>query len=240
MRIARLTVFHLLLALLALPGCSSISPPPSSSVTQPQRVAGPVAKQWWYVRFQIPWPPATRPDWAMHALLADQVCRPVLNRFGETLDYWRFHRRAGRDAAGHLFSFIFYTDALNAEAIFRQIDANPLALRLLQSGVLEAIRKEAPGGQAGAPVEAGSDPHWTVPIQQTWPDFIMGASRLWLGLIERLHPGAMSPSHDTATLLAHYRRLHETINAIWQRDGQHAFLHHLSAVFAYQALPVRF
>jgi hypothetical protein len=38
-------------------------------------------------------------------------------------------------------------------------------------------------------------------------------------------------------LLAHYRGVDEELNRQWRDFGQHAYLHHLSALFGYQ--PVR-
>ena len=38
-------------------------------------------------------------------------------------------------------------------------------------------------------------------------------------------------------LLAHYRRVDTKLNSQWRDYGQHAYLHHLNAIFGYQ--PVR-
>jgi hypothetical protein len=64
---------------------------------------------WWYARYRLEWPQGAEPDWPVDLLLADRVIKPVLQSHRNEISYWRFHRRAIRDEAGHQFSFIFYT-----------------------------------------------------------------------------------------------------------------------------------
>ncbi|GAA4959031.1 hypothetical protein GCM10025791_44900 [Halioxenophilus aromaticivorans] len=60
--------------------------------------------------------------------LADQVVEPMLTAMAEPIALWRFHRRAGRDKAGHQFSFMFYTDDGTAQQVFTRLEQHPLAI----------------------------------------------------------------------------------------------------------------
>lgn len=67
----------------------------------------------------------------------------------------------------------------------------------------------------------------------------MGASALWLGLIDQLaasYPQAINTSLEQ--LLTRYKEIDQQISIIWKDQGQHAFLHHLNALFAYEPLPL--
>ena len=40
-------------------------------------------------------------------------------------------------------------------------------------------------------------------------------------------------------LLNLYRNVNDSIDKIWIKDGQHAFLHHLNAIFGYEPVYIR-
>src|SRR5210317_607429 len=60
---------------------------------------------WWRCQFKIVWPENSRLNWGMDLLLAHSVISPILQNNYENISFWRFHRRAARDNAGHQFSF---------------------------------------------------------------------------------------------------------------------------------------
>ena len=73
-------------------------------------------------------------------------------------------------------------------------------------------------------------------FQKTWPALIMGASRMWLDLV-----GELADAHaDEADLERRYEIVQQDLNNIWAGQGQHAMLHHLSAIFAYQPLLIKY
>ena len=89
-------------------------------------------------------------------------------------------------------------------------------------------------------LEQSSDPNWPIEIQRSWPYFIMGASQGWLMLIQEL--SADPPLEGSVTydqLLEHYRDVDTRLTAQWREYGQHAYLHHLSAVFGYEPIRLR-
>ena len=67
----------------------------------------------------------------------------------------------------------------------------------------------------------------------------MGVSSLWLGLIDDVMEDV--PSHDDnfPKLLEQYRHAGVAITTVWYKEGQHAFLHHLSAIFGYEPLMIK-
>ena len=41
---------------------------------------------------------------------------------------------------------------------------------------------------------------------------------------------------DLDALLADYATVHQQVVSVWENNGQHAFFHHISAVFGYEPL----
>lgn len=193
---------------------------------------------WWYARFSIDWSEAAeQPDWDIDLLLADAVIKPVLLAHRQALPYWRFHRRAGRDGAGHQFSFIFYSDPPTAGAIYNTIRNDPVITDLLREKIILSIVTDDPAANQRTRINDTSDPHWSLTLQQAWPAYIMGVSAMWLDLIgqnmERAAAGA--GIHD---LIQRYRAANTTISQLWRNEGQHALLHHLNAIFGYEPLSI--
>ncbi len=146
----------------------------------------PAARQqarWWNLRFRLAWPEGAGPAWHMGPLIAHQFAAPALERHRDSISLWRFHRRAARDEAGHRFSLIFYADSVTARSLYREIKASKTMRDLQGAGDIMAVRLEDTGQSQ---VGATSDDNWNPAIQRSWPRFIMGVSRSWLGLLEEL------------------------------------------------------
>lgn len=195
---------------------------------------------WWAARFKIAWPPNHEPDGAVDLLLAHAVIEPVLRDYSDRLFRWRFHRRAARDKTGHQFSFLFYADVSTAADIFREVRKSDRLDDVLTARLVEEIILGDPDKPSRPQIEDVSDPRWSVALQKNWPSFIMGVSTLWLGLIDG-EMGGLSTDHKMgiSELLEAYRKAETNITTIWNREGQHALLHHLSAVFGYEPLLIR-
>ncbi len=189
---------------------------------------------WWYVRFRLTWPEGTEALWWPDLLLADQVIGPVLDAEREAIGLWRFHRRAARDGAGRQFSFIFRASPATAGRVNAQIAANPWVVGLQEKGVVATVVYEDPGQLQRPGLGDTSDKSWSPEMQVAWPYFIQGVCRLWLGLIRELQKTGMWPEEP----LARYAALEKALNEHWREEGNHALLHHLSAVFGYQELEV--
>jgi len=203
------------------------------SAEQPERF-------WWRLRFKLVWPEGEHPDFSRHLLIADQLYKPVIAAHEDDLPLWRFHRRAGRSDAGNQFSFIFFSDAATAAQINEEVRANPLTDWLLDRGMIEKIRFSQQTKEELGRLEQTSDPIWPEEIQRSWPYFIMGASQSWLVMVQELSSQDQlkgEVSYDD--LLAHYQDVDIRLTAQWREYGQHAYLHHLSAVFGYEPIHIR-
>ncbi len=230
---------------LALAGCAvspSVGPPPPP--TQAVTPAPDDELSWWVCRFRIHWPEGASPDWAVDLLLAHAVVKPSLEIYAERLPYWRFHRRAVRDTTGHQFSFLFYTDPATARAVYASLEASPLLGQLKAQGPITRVVKDDPEHPVRPNIEDTSDTKWSPTLQRHWPAYIMGVSQLWLGLIDDAVAEAPAETSAEDNSMAIYKAAEKRVSQIWFREGQHAFLHHLSAVFGYRELlivkPVRF
>jgi hypothetical protein len=193
---------------------------------------------WWSVRFFMDWPANTEPSWYMGTLLAHQVVAPVLNRHQNEISVWRFHRRAAPDASGHRLTFYFYSRPANAQQIMASVRYNELLSRLMAAGDILRTEYSDPRVNVAPDIEDTSDAKWSPALQKAWPYFIMGASQMWLDLIDKLI--AERPPGKGGTTLEQTRQLYREVDAevlrVRQNEGRHAFLHHLNAIFEYEPL----
>lgn len=214
------------------PGASFDPQTARLGVEQPDRY-------WWQLRFRLAWPPGEQPDFSRHLLIAEQLLQPVIVEHQQRLPLWRFHRRAGRSASGHQFSLIFYSDKATAAQISREIETNPLTQWLIANKLLEKTLFDQRSPEELGRLELTSDPQWPLEMQRSWPYFIMGASQAWLMLVQELSAeNGLQGEVDYPALLLHYQAVNARLNAQWREYGQHAYLHHLSAIFGYQPLVI--
>ena len=196
-------------------------------------------KSWWICRFKISWPPGAEADGTVDLLLAHAVVGPVLHEHSKDLSWWRFHRRALRDEAGHQFSFLFYSTPSVSLQIMEALKESKVLQQALSARIVEKLSFDDPAKPTRTQIQATSDSHWSPALQRNWPSYIMGVSSLWLGLIDDFMAGVPAHDDDFSGLLEQYREADSKVTALWREEGQHAFLHHLSAVFGYAPLMIR-
>lgn len=206
---------------------------PSLGVEQPDRY-------WWQLAFKLAWPGDEEPDLSRHLLIAEQLLAPAIVEYQEGMPLWRFHRRAARTPPGNQFSLVFYADEATAVQLGESVTAHPLTGWLEDNGMLETVRLDRRSPAELGRLEHSSDENWPIEIQRSWPYFIMGVSQAWLTLVQELsRETALSGRVDYPELLAHYRDVDQRLNQQWWEHGQHAYLHHLNAVFGYHPLQIR-
>lgn len=245
MRTPRLRFPPLLLGLLLvllLQACATARPPPAAASPLPVTApAAPVSGQvWWQAAFRLADDEAGATRWALDLLLADQIVAPLLREHGARVSLWRLHRRAAADAAGHQFSLIFRTDAATAEALFAAIRASPLRARLVERGYLRELVTQCFGGPCDGAPGATSDRRWDPRLAAAWPYFIMGVSAHWLALIGEVGAQLPPAADGVDAQLARYEQIQAQVTALWQRQGEHAYLHHLNALFGYEPMQIHF
>lgn len=190
--------------------------------------------RWHACRFRIAWPEGEPADWDIDLLLAHGVIAEWVQRYTYSMPLWRFHRRAARDAAGRQFSFLFYADALTASDVVQGIENHVLLKQAQASGTVESVSCNDVAHWSGADIAATSDTNWSPVVQRAWPHYIHGVSRLWLSLIEQAAAGELDAGMSFSHRLTVYAEANARITGVWTREGKHAFLHHLNAVFGYQ------
>jgi hypothetical protein len=231
--------------LLALPlwGCAAaIQTGPAGPVAPaPVSVAGDAEKGWWRVSFQMDWPEdQEKPAWYMDLCLAHMVLSPVIDHYKASLVLYRFHRRAMRDREGHRFSFIFYATPQTARRVFEEIKTDKNVAAMIGSGKIVKVVFDDSSGYKNLHIEDTSDPKWSPAVRKSWPYYIMGASQMWLHLIDEIideHPEWSRPE-EWPEAEDFYRGVDGVVNDLWQEEGRHAFLHHLNALFGYESLVV--
>lgn len=224
----------LLLWLLGIAGCTV-------PVTRPAPDAGttaglPETEGWRRVQFRIARPQGETPRWYIGTLIGGEIVTPVYQRNKQDIQLWRIHRRAGDDAHGHVLSFIFYTTPQAAQRIYQDISSNAVLADLRAKGLVTWVGYDDLTRNDSPLIEDTSDPIWPAAIRKSWPALIMGASRMWLDLAAEL-----AVNHADEQDLEHrYELVEQDINRLWAEQGQHAVLHHLAALFAYQPLLIRY
>lgn len=69
----------------------------------------------------------------------------------------------------------------------------------------------------------------------------MGVSRMWLTLTDE-QAKKLAFQAGAAPLRARidfYEALNKKVSRVWEREGAHALLHHLNAIFGYEPLIIR-
>ena len=227
------------LLLVIVAGCSSLGQVQSPEIKPLKTRELPSGYGWWFARFRMHWPPDTKPIWHMDLYLAHQVILPKLEQHKQDINLWRFHRRAARDGAGRQFSFIFFSSPQTARQIFNALQSDPLVAYLKTEGVLDQDVYDDPTQITRPNIEDTGDKNWPTSIQKTWPYYIMGASQMWLNLISEIAAENLTDDPSPASIAeieTFYQQVDQTITELWQKEGRHAFMHHLNALFEYKPL----
>lgn len=226
----------LVVAILLAGGCAAPAPKTDWQVpVDDATAAGAAARRWYSTCFRFTDRAQGRPEWALDLLVADRVAGPALEAHAGDIALWRFHRRAAPDPAGHQFTLLAFTSPDTADALRARFEADPTLARLREAGWLGAVLHGCRADQAKPAPGATSDPAWDASIQASWPWFIMGVSASWLELVRAI---ARDIPPDEADPLPGYRAIDARIERLWADQGQHAYLHHLSAVFGYRPLKI--
>jgi hypothetical protein len=217
----------------ALAGCTTVTqaPKPVRTAVSPETQAQQAG--WWYLRFRLERDDEGGVNSFLDALIADQLLSDLIERHQADIGLWRFHRRWPDDTTGHQFSFVFYAPGPLAANLVTEVERHPLLAQLDADGHLAELRLDrAPADRAADPA-ATSDPSWPPDIQREWPKFIMGASRMWLGLVQ-----TEAARHGDLAAYERYRVVEEALDELWYHEANHAFFHHLSALFGYKPMRV--
>lgn len=222
-------------------GCSTKQPQPQDlpQANVPPHLNSTTDNYWWRCQFRIQWRDGERVNWAMDSLLAHAVVAPTLKDHYRAISYWRFHRRAARDTAGHQFSFIFYSTPDIAKSVYKGIQQNKILHLAIEADLVKKVIIADTEDPKLAEIKDTSDPNWPLEVQKSWPAFIMGVSSFWLGLIDESMQESPNEFDDINLLLQEYREVDVKITETWRYQGQHALLHHLNAIFGYNPLFIR-
>ena len=226
-------------------GCAAIQPvalpsEPAPEVQLAKQSSEVMTYSWWVAGYHLKWPEKVGPSWHLDMWIAHQVMAPLLARYQADIPLWRFHRRAARDQAGHLFRFRFYASQQTARAVYQTLQADEQLLNLQRGGWIVNVLYDDLHQPHRPNIEDTSDRNWPLPIQQSWPYFMMGTSQMWLDLIDRVAQQVVDQSagQPFKTLDAFYKAVDQAITGLWQKEGNHAFLHHLNGIFGYKPLVV--
>ena len=229
----------MIVLILVLSACATIMPALEQVDEPPEKLqrveeARP-EKGWFAIRFTIFREKGAEPEWYVGTLIAGEIISPVLDKNKQKIICWRVHRRAVADKTGHVFSFIFYSSQTDATKIYQFVKNNKLINKLYQQQLLQKVIYD-PLDNGQKRLADTSDPAWPETIRSSWPFFMMGASQMWLEQIRHYKQETLNPPE----MQQRYRLIQSKMTDLWQQQGQSAMLHHLNALYAYQAVLVRF
>ena len=208
----------------------TLSPKSLSVVEQPH--------YWWNAKFKMEWQEEyDELDFSNNLIIAHQIINPILVDNQDNIKLWRFHRRAAKDSTGHQFSFVFYATSENAYKIFKEINSNPLLAQLINEKIVEKIIFDDANQPKHPNIQDSSDKSWSMAIQKSWPYYIMGVSILWLDL---LNQEAIQEELNISSSIKSQQEQYKKITQQWKSQGKHAFFHHISGIFGYESLEVRY
>jgi hypothetical protein len=192
--------------------------------------------RWRKVRFKFGWPKDAEPQWHLDLVVAYSVVAPAVKL--HKIETWRVHRRAVPDDAGHEFAFAFYADESTGQKIIEGINANPVLTQLRNVGLVASVAFD----EGSREPTWGTERHWDGPIKAAWPSYMRGVSQMWLSLVESQITGEIETVDRP--LLDRFVDANRRVSAMWYKQGSHAMLHHLNAMFGYADVyvqgPMRF
>jgi hypothetical protein len=199
-------------------------------------VSTPEDSGWRFVQFRMD-RPAEQTRWERDLLIAHRVIAPLIRAHDDEMGLWRFHRRSAEDQTGHQFSFLFYSSAAVADRVHQTVVDDPLVARMLSAGVIQKVITDDVDKNHRPNVGDTSDPEWSPVMKDNWPHYIMGVSRMWLGMVEQVsRESGIADDPTVGQLLVHYGQVNRQVTRIWRKEGYHALLHHLNAIYGYEAL----
>jgi hypothetical protein len=214
---------------MSVTGCASIG---QTKLAAPEKEAK-TEIGWWYASFKMNWPHDEEPAWHNDLIIAHRIIAPVLERYKKDIALWRFHRRAVQDEAGHRFSFIFYSTPGTARKVYESIEATALLQEMRNGGIIIKATYDDTGTITKPNIEATSDGHWSQPVQKSWPYFIMGVCQMWLDLIDQFAEDGRQKPSSLDEVEAFYLEIDKNVQETWEKEGGHAYFHHLNAIFGY-------
>jgi hypothetical protein len=191
------------------------------------------APQWHYLQFRFDRPSPEETNRYLDLLVANEVLAPLLVEYRDRLTLWRFHRRWPNDPTGHQFSWIVRAAPQTVAQLDTRIRSSAVLAGLESQGHLREYGVRVANADDPGALSATSDRAWPDVLQREWPYFIMGASRMWLGLVQ-----AEAARVEASDLHARYREASDAVETLWFDEGNHALFHHLSALFGYRPLRV--
>jgi len=190
--------------------------------------------KWYFYRFRLSGDFDKETKWWLDIFIIDQIVRKIIEKtsINSKIYLWRFHRRKGKDIAGHQFSFLCYTNQSNSDEIYKFIN-NTDAFKILSKN---DILKEYFIEEGGKEIDGSGDRHWPEKISKSWPYFIQGASRSMVEMIKLITNDTLCSinSNNILEIEEFYQKVDKLLEYYWYEYGGHAFLHHLNGLFGYQ------
>lgn len=193
-------------------------------------------KKWYFYRFRLYDDFNKETKWWLDLFIIDQIVRKVIenNSISNKIDLWRFHRRKGKDIAGHQFSFLCYTKKKNSKKIDKFIK-NTDGFKILSNNNILGKYFIEEGGEG---INGSGDRHWPEKISYSWPYFIQGVSRSIMEMIKLItfdyYINNITDMDNLLEIEELYQKVDKHLDYYWYEYGGHAFLHHLNGLFGYQ------
>lgn len=169
--------------------------------------------------------------------LIHEVVSPSSSQYRSKIPLWRYHRRFANDKRGHQFRYIFFSEPEVRNELEESVARNERLQSLVAAGFLRSFECLQLRGARASTVEGASDPSWHPAVQEAWPVYAMGVSLFLESLVHFYFDQELySTLSSVQEQVRHFRAIRFAIRDLVKRDGQHALLHHLSALLGYDPI----
>lgn len=197
-------------------------------------------KGWWKATFNISWEERREapPSWHIDLFLLDNIVRHIVEKHSQEIELWQIHRRANRDfydKTGHELEFRFWSTIDGAKKVFRTLKKNSIIGKLIKSNILNYYSDNMKTTKSLGIFTDICDQRWPDEVKACWPFFAMGVSRSLLELVGSISSQLVvyKKRQNIIEQADNYIQVSEKINELWANNSEHAFFHHLSAMFGY-------
>jgi len=198
--------------------------------------------KWYELNFKINYPDIQNPKVWIDIFIIDKIVRDVLTAEKSKIVLWRIHRRWSVDQAGHQLTLSCFTKEQTANSIEKLIRGSGPFKILQANNLLAEDLKTVTGGENISDIaDDKSTLDWLEELKQSWPYYINGCSEMFLCLIEYLRDAAQADINENniSEIEKLYKEINNRLIFIWQKNGSHAFFHHINAIFGYEPLLAR-
>jgi len=173
-------------------------------------------------------------DKSIDLMIIDKTIRQLINQYGPNTN-WTFYRFAENkiNDINSSHGIQFKIENVTIHKIKKQIDKNNTINQLSENGYIQEINYYEKISIA--------DPVWPLEMRQNWHFLANGFCKFILGLIQyHIITNKVNLSNNIEDRICEYKEINKEISKLYNNWSNHAFFHHISAIFGYEKTHIIF